>query len=55
MANVSKANSLAIERMKEKDEMDRLERINTKQKLGTPVVSSYIEVSMAIRMRNSIL
>lgn len=35
----SKANILAVERMKEMDEQDRLSRISTKQKLGTPVVS----------------
>lgn len=37
----AKANSLAIERMKEMDEQDRLARICTKQKLGTPIVSVY--------------
>ncbi len=35
-----KANSLAIERMREMDEQERLERICTKQKRGTPIVSS---------------
>ena len=34
----SKGNSLAMERMKEKDEQDRLARMNTKQKRGTPTV-----------------
>ncbi len=33
-----KANSLAIERMREMDEQERLERICTKQKRGTPIV-----------------
>ena len=34
-----RANSLAIERMREKDEKERLEKICTKQKRGTPIVS----------------
>ena len=34
-----KANSLAIERMREMDEQERLEKICTKQKRGTPIVS----------------
>ncbi len=34
----NKGNALAIERMREKDQQDRLQRINTKQKRGTPMV-----------------
>lgn len=33
-----KANSLAIERMRERDEQERMEKMNTKQKRGTPIV-----------------
>ena len=31
-------NSLAMEKMKERDEKERLEKMNTKQKRGTPTV-----------------
>ena len=34
----AKANSLSFERMREKDEQDRVARMNTGQKRGTPVV-----------------
>ncbi len=33
-----KGNALAIERMKEKDEQEVLEKMNTKQRPGTPAV-----------------
>lgn len=36
----SKGHSFAMERMMAKDEEDRLERVNTKQKRGTPTVRS---------------
>jgi hypothetical protein len=38
MSTNPKMNSLAIERMREKDEQDRHEKMNTKQRLGTPTV-----------------
>ena len=36
----SKGHSFAMERMMAKDEEDRLERVNTKQRRGTPTVRS---------------
>jgi hypothetical protein len=36
---LSRANSLAMERMREMDENETRQRMNTKQKHGTPIVS----------------
>ena len=39
MGDSKKFNSFGMERMKQKDEEARLERMNTRQRKGTPTVS----------------
>lgn len=39
MESSKKIQSFAMERMKAKDEEDRMEKMNTKQRRGTPTVS----------------
>ena len=38
-ADIGKCNSYAMEKMKAIDEQERLEKMHTKQKAGTPTVS----------------
>jgi len=40
-----KANALAIERIREMDEQERMEKMSTKQKRGTPIVRKRIGFS----------
>ena len=40
MADSKKIGSFGMERMKQKDEEARLERMNTRQRKGTPTVSN---------------
>ena len=35
---IRKCNNFAMEKMRQKDAEDRLQRMNTKQRLGTPTV-----------------
>ena len=41
MGDSKKFNSFGMERMKQKDEEARLERMNTRQRKGTPTVNNY--------------
>ena len=42
MADAPKFGSFGMEKMKQKDEEERIKRMNTKQKRGTPTVYSTI-------------
>ena len=54
-ADIGKCNSFAMEKMKAKAEEDRLEKMHTKQKAGTPTVRTllgYIYVSLHLIYRS---